>query len=197
MSESKSNSKAKVHPDAEANARKLILRCGYASAAVALIPIPFSATIGVAPIHVGMVLGLGNLYEVEVGKDSAVALITRIAATAGASYIVGRLAIGLGKMVVPFLPGLVGAPIIFANTLAIGAVARAYFLGREDLDDDEIRELYREALGRARKEFNPKEASSDEAMEAAREAVESAQSIEIERQEIEDADEGEDEVELE
>ena len=179
-----SDAQPKIHPDCEANARKLILRCGYASAAVALIPIPFSATIGVAPIHVGMVLGLGSIYDLEIGKDSAVALITRIAATAGASYVVGRLAMGLGKIVVPVLPGLIGAPIIFANTLAIGAVARAHFLGREELDDDAIRDLYREALGRARKEFKPGEVRSPEAMQTAREVVDSAED-EIEEPEVE------------
>ena len=33
-----------VHPDCEANAKRLILRCGYASAALALVPIPGSGS---------------------------------------------------------------------------------------------------------------------------------------------------------
>jgi uncharacterized protein (DUF697 family) len=161
--------------DPNAEARKLILRCGYASAAVALIPIPGVVLIGVTPIHVGLVLGLGSIYGAEMGRDSAVALVARIGAAAGASYLGSRLALALGKMVVPVVPGLLGAPVIFANTLAIGTVAKAHFEGREELNDDEVRELYRSALAEAKSQFDRRKVRSKEAEAAAQEAVDQAQ----------------------
>jgi uncharacterized protein (DUF697 family) len=160
--------------ETEEAARRLILRCGYGSAAVAVIPIPFSATVGVMPIHVGMVVGLGSLYGEEISADSAGRLIARIVPAAGVSYIGSRLAMGLGKFFVPGLPGLIGAPLIFANTLAIGAVAKATFEGREELEDDDVRALYHEALEEARELFDPRQVRSPEATRAAHDAVDSA-----------------------
>jgi hypothetical protein len=40
--------------------RKLVERCGYAAAALTILPIPGSEVIGVMPIHVGMVIGIGQ-----------------------------------------------------------------------------------------------------------------------------------------
>jgi uncharacterized protein (DUF697 family) len=171
--------------DLSADARQLILRCGYASAAVALIPIPGVVVVGVTPIHVGMVLNLGSLYGAEIGRDSAVALVTRIGAAAGASYVGSRVALALGKMFIPVVPGLLGAPVIFANTLAIGAVAKSHFEGREELDDDEVRELYRSALAEAKTQFNRRGVHSDEAKQAARQAVDEAQAEDDPRVEVE------------
>ncbi len=171
--------------DLDTDARQLILRCGYASAAVALIPIPGVVLVGVTPIHVGMVLSLGSLYGAEMGRDSAVALVARIGAAAGASYVGSRVALALGKMFIPVVPGLLGAPVIFANTLAIGAVAKSHFEGQEELDDDEVRDMYLSALADAKRQFNRRKLHTEEAKQAARQAVDEAQAEEEPRVEIE------------
>ena len=107
--------------------RVLIERCGYAAAALTILPIPGSEIIGVMPLHVGMVIGIGEEYGKTLTRESAVELITRIGATVGLSLVGSRLAMTAGKVILPGLGGLVAAPFMFASTLAIGTVARLYF----------------------------------------------------------------------
>lgn len=143
---------------------QLIERCGYAAAALAVLPIPYSETVGVTAVHVSMVIGLGKVYGVELGRESAVKFVTRLGATVGLSYLGTRLAIGTAKLVLPVLPGLVGAPLVFASTLGLGAVARAHFSSPgSELTDDEVKALYRSAVDRARASFDPTRVRSRDA----------------------------------
>lgn len=150
--------------DAERRAWKLIERHGYAAAALAVLPVPYSETLGVTAIHVGMVVAVARVYGVELGRDSAARLVGRLGATVGLSYLGTRLAIGTAKLILPVLPGLVGAPLVFASTLGLGAVARAHLASPErELTDDEVRALYRGAREKARGSFDPARVRSAEA----------------------------------
>lgn len=143
---------------------QLIERCGYAAAALAVLPIPYSETVGVAAVHVSMVIGVGKVYGVELGRESAVKFVARLGATIGLSYLGTRLAIGTAKLVLPVLPGLVGAPLVFGSTLGLGAVARAHFSSPgKELTDDEVKALYRSAVDRARATFDPTRVRSRDA----------------------------------
>src|SRR5687768_11138284 len=77
--------------------RKLVERCGYAAAALTILPIPGSEVIGVMPIHVGMVIGIGQEYGVKLTRQSATDLILKIGATVGLSLVGSRLAMTAGK----------------------------------------------------------------------------------------------------
>lgn len=142
----------------------LIERCGYAAAALAVLPIPFSETVGVTAVHVSMVVGIARFHGVELERESAVKLVVRLGTTVGVSYIGTRVAIGLAKLVFPVLPGLVGAPLVFASTMGLGAVAKAHFAAPDqELSDDEVRNLYRATIDKAKGKFDPTRAQSDDA----------------------------------
>lgn len=146
-------------------------RCGYAAAALTLLPIPGSEIVGVMPLHVGMVIGIGEEHGKQLTRDSALELLTRIGATVGASLVGSRIAMTAGKIILPGLGGLVAAPFMFASTLAIGTVARLYFENDGALSDREMKRAYDAEVKRARKAFDPAKARSSEARAEAEAAV--------------------------
>jgi len=149
----------------------LIERCGYAAAALTILPIPGSEIIGVMPLHVGMVIGIGEEYGETLTRESAVELITRIGATVGLSLVGSRLAMTAGKVILPGLGGLVAAPFMFASTLAIGTVARMYFANDGDVSDRQMKAAYDREVRRAKRDFDPARARSEEARRRAEQAV--------------------------
>lgn len=155
----------------EEAARGLIEKCGYAAAALTIIPIPATEYVAVIPLHVAMVVGVGHLHGEELSKDSAGELILRIGATAGLSLMGSRLAITAGKVLLPGLGGLLGAPFMYASTISIGTVARIYFQRQGKMSDEEIKELYKDALKRARKDFDPKRARDSKVQDLAKAAA--------------------------
>jgi uncharacterized protein (DUF697 family) len=147
---------------------QLIERCGYASAALAVLPIPLSETVGVAAVHVTMVMGVAKTYGVELTRDSAMKFVLRLGATVGLSYLGSRLALGAAKLILPAIPGLLAAPLVFASTLGLGAVAKAHFENPgQELTDDEVRTLYKSAIDRAKASFDPRRVRSRDAREDA------------------------------
>lgn len=149
----------------------LIERCGYAAAALTLLPIPGSEIVGVMPLHVGMVIGIGEEHGKQLTRDSALDLLARIGATVGASLVGSRIAMTAGKIILPGLGGLVAAPFMFASTLAIGTVARLWFENDGSLSDREMKRAYDAEVKRARKAFDPSKARSSEARANAEAAV--------------------------
>lgn len=156
----------------EATASRLIDTCGYAAAAATLLPIPGTEIIAVMPIHVGMVVGLSQIYDAEITRDSATDLVLRIGATVGASLVTSRAATTLAKIALPGLGGFIGAPIIFATTIAIGAVARAFFDRGGEVSSEEMRDIYKKAVKNAKRNFDPKRARSGPAQDMAKKAAE-------------------------
>ena len=153
-------------PDREAEARALTEKCGYAAAALTLLPLPGSEIVGVVPVHVGMVVSIGHIYGVEVTRDSATQLLLRIGATVGLSLVGSRLAMTCAKLILPGVAGIVAAPLVYASTLALGAVARAHF-ERGGLSDGEMRSVYAGAEHEGRQSYDPAGARTPEARQAA------------------------------
>jgi len=151
----------------ESAANDLIEKCGYAAAALTILPIPGSEIIGVMPLHVGMVVKIGQLYGVDLDRDSATHLILRIGATVGLSLVGSRVATTAAKILLPGFGGLISAPFMYASTLAIGQVAVLYFQSGCCLSDGDLRATYNDAAARAKKGFDPKRARSPEARAAA------------------------------
>lgn len=155
-------------------AKDLTEKCGYAAAALTILPIPLSEVIAVMPIHVGMVVGIGHLYGQELTRDSATHLVLRIGATVGLSLVGSRIATTAAKVLLPGLGGLIGAPFMYASTLAIGMAARVYFESQGQVSDDDMKAVYQAALKKARSSFDPRRARSPEAQDLASDAARAA-----------------------
>ncbi|MEN0063870.1 MAG: hypothetical protein AAGA48_17085 [Myxococcota bacterium] len=163
-----------VSADPEVN--RLVEHTGYATAALTLLPIPGSEILGVMPLHVGMVLGIGHHHGRQLTRDGASELLVQIGTTVGASILGSRLATTAAKFVLPGLGGLIAAPFMFASTLAIGAVADTWFRSGGTVSDAEMRDLYKRTMKRAKSGFDPSRARNADARDAASQAVHDAQS---------------------
>lgn len=141
-----------------ARAWTLVERTGYAAAAATTIPIPGSEWIAVLPLHVGLVIGVGEIFGCALDERGAAELVKRVGAVVGLTYLGGRAITTVAKLMLPGAGGLAGAVLTFAATLGLGAVVIAFFEREGALDEGEIRELYGEALRGARKRFDPRRA---------------------------------------
>lgn len=153
--------------DRDSRVKMLMERCGYAAAALTILPLPGSEVLAVMPIHVGMVIGIGEEYGARLTRQTATDLILKIAATVGVSLVGSRLAMTAGKLILPGLGGLVAAPFMYASTLAIGAVARSYFESGGSLADDEMKRVYEATQAHAKSTFDPRRAKAEEARDLA------------------------------
>lgn len=157
--------------DRERASRELIEKCGYAAAALTIVPIPGSEIVAVMPIHVGMVVAIGHIFGHAVTKQSAMDMVLRIGTTVGMSLVGSRVATTAAKVLLPGLGGLLAAPFMYASTFAIGAVARAYFEAGGALSEAQMKSVYEEAKTQAKENFDPRRAKSEEAKEAASQAA--------------------------
>tara|TARA_R110002072_G_scaffold226314_2_gene383292 strand:+ start:548 stop:1225 length:678 start_codon:yes stop_codon:yes gene_type:complete len=156
-------------------ARSLSEKCGYAAAALTILPIPLSEVVAVVPLHVGMVVGIGNIYGAEVSRESAQELLLKIGTTVGLSLVGTKLATSAAKMILPFLGGLLAAPFMYASTIAIGTIARMYYERSGELSEAEMKALYKEAFTRAKTSFDPAKAKANEAKDLASKAASEAE----------------------
>lgn len=155
------------HPEID----RLVETCGYAAAALTILPIPGSEILGVMPLHVGMVVGIAHHRGRTITRDSATSLILQIGGTVGLSLVGSRLATTAAKFVLPGLGGLMAAPFMFASTLAIGAVADTFFKSEGNLSQEEMREIYRRTVDGAKSQFRPDRMRDKSVMEQAAQAV--------------------------
>ncbi len=136
----------------------LVERTGYAAAAATTLPIPGSEWIAVLPLHVGLVIGVGEIFGCTLDERGAMDLVKRVGAVVGLTYLGGRAITTVAKIVLPGAGGLAGAVLTFAATLGLGAVVIAFFEREGALDEGEIRALYGQAMAGARKRFDPSRA---------------------------------------
>lgn len=162
----------------------LIRKCGYASAALTIIPIPGSEIIAVMPIHVGMVMGIAQAYDVEITKESAMELVLQITATVGLSLVGSRIATTASKIILPGLGGLISAPLIFASTIALGSVAKAYFELEGDIDEGTMKHMYKDMLKKAKNTFDASEMKDEEIKDMAKTASEGSDEFDKKAEEI-------------
>lgn len=155
------------HPEVD----RLVETCGYAAAALTILPIPGSEILGVMPLHVGMVIGIANHRGRTLTRESATSLLLQIGGTVGLSLVGSRIATFAAKVILPGLGGFVAAPFMYASTLAIGAVADAFFKKDGKLDEHEMREVYNRAVREAKATFRADKMKEKAAMDRAAEAV--------------------------
>ena len=142
----------------------LVEKCGYGAAALTIMPIPGSELLGVMPLHVGMVIGIGHHYGRTLTRESATELVIQIGATVGLSLVGSRLATTAAKFILPGLGGIIAAPFMFASTLSIGAVADAWFSRNGELTAEQMRSVYNDAMSGAKSAFRPERMRSADAM---------------------------------
>lgn len=147
-------------------------KSGYAAAALTIVPIPGSEVVAVMPIHVGMVVGIGHIYGHELSKQTATELVLKVGSAAGLSLVGSRIATTAAKVLLPGLGGLMAAPFMFASTMALGTVARAYFESNGQLSEEDMKSVYTTAQKEAKSSFDRTKMSSEEAQDAARSASE-------------------------
>ena len=155
----------------DAAANDLIEKCGYAAAALTIIPLPGSEVVGVMPIHVGMVVGIGHIYGHALTHQSATDMVVRIGATVGLSLVGSRIATTAAKLLMPGLGGILAAPFMFASTYALGRVARAHFESDGSLSSEEMKSVYEQATKDAKKSYDANRSKASEAQNAATEAA--------------------------
>lgn len=153
-------------------AKRFVERCGYASAALTLLPVPFSDVFAVVPLHVGMVAGIGEIYGREITRDSATELCLKIGTAAGLSLVGRRLVTAATKVLLPGLGGLLAAPAMYAQTIALGTVVRAWFERDGALSDVEIKVLFGKAAEEAKESYTPSRADPIARIEKLRELKE-------------------------
>lgn len=147
-----------VDPEQDERRRRawsLIERTGYTAAAATTLPIPGSEWLAVLPLHVTMVVGVGEVYGCALERRAASELVARIGGSVGLSFVGTRAATSVAKLLLPGVGGVAGAALAYASTLALGAVVVAFFERGGALDDADIRGLYRERLSSARANFDP------------------------------------------
>jgi uncharacterized protein (DUF697 family) len=102
-----------------------------------------------------MVVEIGRHHGVELDRDGASKLLGQITTTLGISVLGTRVASAAAKVVLPGLGGLLGAPFMYASTVALGTVADSYFT-HDGLDRESVRDLYRKSMRLARRRFDPR-----------------------------------------
>lgn len=158
-----------ISPDPDVNA--LVERCGYATAALTVLPIPGSELLGVMPLHVGMVVGIAHHHGQDLTRESAMELVLQIGTTVGASLIGSRIATTAAKFALPGLGGFLAAPFMFASTLAIGAVADQWLRADGAMSEAEMKSVYERAMKGARSTFRADRVRDPDVMAEARSAV--------------------------
>jgi len=159
-------------------ARDVVNMCSYATALVAISPLPLTDVVLTLPIQTGMVMTVGHIYGRKVNKASARDLILELGTTAG----VGLLARQGIKALIPVFGAILTVAPAYAANWAMGRVAMEYYKDPE-LNRDNLKEVFRrareeggslfskEAFDRFRKQ---NEKTVEEVAEAAREQEEEA-----------------------
>lgn len=139
----------------QAPVRRVILAYSGGAAAASVNPIPFSSFALLTPIHVAMVLHVGQRMGHKITVDNAGQVFKEITAAVGLS-IAARVATGaLIKIGLPVIGGMLRTPVVFALTYGLGRVAEEYFQRRNeglDFDVKAARELFRQAVREGRVE---------------------------------------------
>lgn len=154
---------------------RLVETCGYATAALTILPIPGSEIIGVMPLHVGMVIGIGQHHGRTLTRESASQLLLQIGATVGLSLVGSRLATTTAKFLLPGLGGIVAAPFMYASTLALGAVADHWFARDGAMSADEMKAVYDRTVRSAKGNYDRSRMHDEDVQEMAKDAVEQGQ----------------------
>lgn len=98
-------------------------------AGVSLEPVPFLDMVVILPLHIKMVLDIGEVYGFLVSKERAKEIALELAGTLALNYA-ARVATRSALKVIPVVGAVLNAPMVYASTYALGALAERYFRAR-------------------------------------------------------------------
>jgi predicted GTPase len=115
-------------------------------AGIAAAPIPLADIIPLTTMQAGLIAAIAWIAGRSVDKRGAAEFLTSVGANVGAAFALREAVRAIVKVIAPGGGSVVSATIAFSGTLAIGAAARAYYIGGLSLADA------RKAFRRAKKD---------------------------------------------
>jgi uncharacterized protein (DUF697 family) len=121
------------------------------ASAIGFIPfIPFADFFILAPIQIGMVSKIANIYKFNINSKEFIKLIT---GTLGAGLLF-KLTASILNSFIPFIGWIINASVAFAGTYAIGIITRRYIEADGELSPENIREIWAKSFEDGKKEFS-------------------------------------------
>jgi predicted GTPase len=104
-------------------------------AAVAAAPIPLADIIPLTTLQTGLVASIAWISGRSLDRRGSTEFLAGLGANVGAAFVLREAVRAIMKLVAPAGGTIVSAAIAFSGTMAIGAAARAYFIGGVSLAD--------------------------------------------------------------
>lgn len=142
-----------AEPARDAKAREVVTITAYASAAAAMVPVPFLDLALLLPFHSAMVMTVGHVLGRSITEAEAKRVALELGAVAGVTVAARAGLTALKKLVLPGIGGVLAAPASFAATWALGRVTIAYFHNPE-LSREELRTVFKDAFSEAGEHFS-------------------------------------------
>ncbi len=98
-------------------------------AGVSLEPVPFLDLAVILPLHIKMVLDIGQIHGFQINRERAKEIALELASTVALNYAT-RLASRSALKAIPLIGAALNAPMVYASTFALGTVAERYFRAR-------------------------------------------------------------------
>ena len=136
---------------------KLLIFFSSVCAATAVQPIPFADIFILTPIqlYMGKFIGEARGYKFSMSE-----IYKEIIGVLGLSFLAQQTAIGLYKLGLPFVGGLMTIPLVFILTYSIGKVMDFYFVSKtqgKTLTKEDLKEFFKQARKDAKKNFTKDE----------------------------------------
>lgn len=110
-------------------------------AGIAAAPIPLADIVPLTTMQVGLVASIAWIAGRSLDRRGASEFLASLGANMGAAFMLREAVRALLKVIAPGGGPIVSAAVAFSGTMAIGAAARAYFIGGASLAD--ARRLFR------------------------------------------------------
>lgn len=148
--------------------RELVQVCSVAAGAMTIQPIPLVDTALIAPIQIGLVQGIGKIHGYQLDRKSILEMLS----TFGASIVAQNLVMAAAKLI-PFFGWVITISMAYAMTWAIGEVSDHYFRNGRQVDEDELRAMFKRVYER-KKEEKSAEHKRDKSLKAKLEELKEA-----------------------
>lgn len=135
--------------DLKRKARKIVMLFSTVAAGLTLMWLPFIDLFFILPLLCYMVVTVARIFGQKLTVDMAKELI--ITCFAGSMSFLGAYACG---KFIPFIGGILTAPLIFACTYGIGDVAIAYFSQEGKLSRAQMRDIYSTSFQNSKKYYS-------------------------------------------
>ena len=104
-------------------------------AGIAVAPIPVADIIPLTTLQVGLVAGIAWIGGRSLDRRGAAEFMAGLGANVGLAFLLREAARAIAKIVFPGAGSAVSATIAFGGTMAIGAAAKAYYIGGGSMRD--------------------------------------------------------------